>query len=77
MSLTVDIERYRRRREKQLNTLAFRMAEQVKRTRRPVTLEPMPPNERRIIHLTLQQETDLATESVGDGRERRLQVRLK
>ncbi|MDP9237479.1 MAG: protein jag [Chloroflexota bacterium] len=74
MSFTVDIEGYRRRREKQLNTLAFRMAEQVKRTRRPVTLEPMPPNERRIIHLALAEDGQVETSSLGEGDTRKVSI---
>jgi spoIIIJ-associated protein len=74
MSFTVDIEGYRRRREKQLNTLAFRMAEQVKRTRRPVTLEPMPPNERRIIHLALAEDRQVETSSLGEGDTRKVSI---
>lgn len=74
MSFTVDIEGYRRRREKQLNTLAFRMADQVKRTRRPVTLEPMPPNERRIIHLALAEDGEVETSSLGEGDTRKVSI---
>lgn len=74
MSFTVDIEGYRRRREKQLNTLAFRMADQVKRTRRPVTLEPMPPNERRIIHLALAEDRQVETSSLGEGDARKVSI---
>src|SRR5207248_62645 len=74
MSFTVDIEGYRRRREKQLNTLAFRMADQVKRTRRPVTLEPMPPNERRIIHLALAEDHQVETSSLGEGDTRKVSI---
>jgi spoIIIJ-associated protein len=74
---TVDIEGYRRRREKQLRILAQRTAEQVKRTRRPVTLEPMPPNERRIIHLTLSEDRYVETDSVGEGEDRRVSITLK
>ena len=74
MSFTVDIEGYRRRREQQLNTLAFRMAEQVRRTRRPVMLEPMPPNERRIIHLALAEDSDVETSSLGEGETRKVSI---
>ena len=74
---TVDIEGYRRRRERQLKTLAQRTAEQVKRTKRPVTLDPMPPNERRIIHLTLSEDRYVQTDSIGEGDERKVSVSLK
>ena len=74
LSFTVDVEGYRRRRERQLTTLAHRMAEQVKRTRRPVTLEPMPPNERRIIHLALAEDRQVETASTGEGDARKVAI---
>ncbi len=74
---TVDIEGYRRRREQQLRTLAQRTAEAVKRSKRPTTLEPMPPNERRIIHLTLSEDRYVETDSVGEGEERRVSISPK
>ena len=76
-TFTVDVEGYRRRREKQLNQLARRMADQVRRTRRPVTLEPMPPNERRIVHLTLAEDREVETSSIGEGENRRVSISLK
>ena len=50
------------------------MARQVARSRRPITLEPMPPNERRIVHLTLKSNPDVTTESSGEGSERRITI---
>jgi spoIIIJ-associated protein len=70
----IDVEGYRSRREESLIGLAERVARQVSRSRRPVTLEPMPPNERRIIHLTLRSHPDVGTESSGEGNERRITV---
>jgi spoIIIJ-associated protein len=72
---TVDVEGYRRRRERQLTGLARRMADQVRRTRRPATLEPMPANERRIIHLALAEDRQVMTESEGDGDTRKVIIR--
>jgi len=74
---TVDVEGYRRRRERQLTGLAKRMAEQVKRTKRPVELEPMPANERRIIHLALSNDRYVKTESAGEGEERAVTILLR
>jgi spoIIIJ-associated protein len=74
---TVDVEGYRRRRENALNSLARRMADQVKRTGRPVTLEPMPANERRIIHLALSESRFVSTESTGEGDERKIAISPK
>ena len=70
----LDVEGYRSRREESVIGLAERVARQVSRSRRPVTLEPMPPNERRIIHLTLRSHPDVCTESSGEGNERRITV---
>ncbi|HYH13026.1 MAG TPA: RNA-binding cell elongation regulator Jag/EloR [Thermomicrobiales bacterium] len=70
----IDVEGYRTRREESLVGLAERVARQVSRSGRPVTLEPMPPNERRVIHLTLRSHPDVGTESSGEGNERRITV---
>ena len=70
----VDIEGYRSRREESLIGLAERVARQVSRSRRPIQLEPMPPNERRIVHLTLRSHPDVTTESHGEGNMRRVTV---
>ena len=77
LNFTVDVEGYRRRREKQLTTLANRTAQQVARTGRPVTLEPMPPNERRIIHLTLAEDRQVSTASLGEGENRKVSISPK
>jgi spoIIIJ-associated protein len=74
---TIDVEGYRRRRERQLTTLALRMADQVRRTRRPVTLEPMPPSERRIIHIALAEDRQVETGSIGEGEDRKVSITLK
>jgi len=68
----VDVEGYRRRREETLQGLALRMAERVRTTGQPVTLEPMPANERRIIHLALVDHPDVVTSSVGQGEHRKV-----
>lgn len=70
----VDIEHYRRRREQALIDLAQRVASEVRATGDVITLEPMPPAERRIIHLTLQEEEGVSTASVGDGPNRQVEV---
>lgn len=70
----VDVEGYRIRREESLIGLAERVARQVARNRRPISLEPMPPNERRIVHLTLQNQPDVSTESSGEGPLRRVTI---
>jgi len=70
----VDVEGYRSRREESLIGLAERVARQVARSRRPIVLEPMPPNERRIVHMTLKANPDVTTESNGEGANRRITV---
>jgi len=77
LNFTIDIEGYRRRREKQLTQLANRTAQQVARTGRPVTLEPMPANERRIIHLTLANDRQVETASLGEGEDRKVSISPK
>ncbi len=62
----VDTEGYRERRAEVLRRLALRMGDKAKKTRRPVELEDMNPHDRRIVHITLQDDPDLFTESAGD-----------
>jgi len=73
----LDVEEYRRRREEALRALAFRMAKRVRDTGRSVTLEPMPANERRIVHLALAQDPTVGTASVGEGESRKVAISLR
>lgn len=70
----LDIEGYRTRREESLINLAERVARQVARNRRPIALEPMPANERRIVHMTLKRQGGVTTSSSGEGSMRRVTV---
>lgn len=70
----LDIEGYRRRREETLIDMAQEIADEVRTTGDVITLEPMPAAERRIIHLALEEEEGVSTESVGRGRERQVEV---
>ena len=72
-----DTENYRERRKKTLEALAKNIAFKVKRGRRPVTLEPMNPYERRIIHSALQSDKYVTTYSVGEEPYRKVVVTLK
>lgn len=72
-----DAEGFRRTRKAELQAMARFAADHVRKNGRPFTFGKLNSTERRVIHLTLQVEEDLLTESVGDGRERRLQIRLK
>jgi len=73
----VDADGYRSTRRNELQAMARFAAEQVRKNGRAFTFGVLNSTERRIIHMTLQKEEDLNTESVGVGRERRLQVSLK
>ena len=66
VQLIVDVEGYRDRREKQLIQMATRMAEQVVKSGRRQTLEPMPSSERRVIHIALRDHPAVKTESTGE-----------
>jgi spoIIIJ-associated protein len=70
----IDVEGYRGRREQALSRLADRMATKVDMRGKAMTLEPMPPNERRIIHLTLRDDERVYTESFGEGRQRKVRI---
>ncbi len=73
----VDTEDYRQRRKETLENLAKNIAYKVKRTKRPVSLEPMNPYERRIIHSALQNDKYVTTHSEGEEPFRRVVVTLK
>ena len=73
----LDVENYRERRCRTLESLARRLAEKAKRTGEAVKLEPMNAAERRIIHLALQNDNEVTTESEGEGRYRHIVISLK
>src|SRR5690606_8738709 len=75
--LMIDVQGYRERRERQLRLLARRMADQVVHTGRRQNLEPMPANERRVIHLELRNHDTVTTESVGEEPNRKVTIVLK
>lgn len=75
--INVDVAGYKKRRYESLQNLALRLAEQVKRNRRLITLEPMPADERRIIHLALADNPDVTTQSVGEGEMRKVAILFK
>lgn len=73
----VDTEDYRKRRKETLENLAKNIAYKVKRTKRPVSLEPMNPFERRVIHSALQNDKFVTTHSEGEEPYRHVVVTLK
>jgi spoIIIJ-associated protein len=74
VQLIVDVEGYRSRREKQLQQLARRMAEQVVKTGRSASLEPMPASERRVVHIELRGHPAVSTESTGEEPHRKVVI---
>jgi spoIIIJ-associated protein len=74
IQLIVDVEGHRDRRERQLRQLARRMAEQVIKTGRKLTLEPMPAAERRIIHMELRDHPAVTTQSTGEEPHRKITI---
>ena len=75
--LMIDVQGYRIRREKALRQLARRMADQAIHTGRRQVLEPMPPAERRVIHLELRDHAQVETESIGEEPNRKVTINLK
>ncbi|MBM3298974.1 MAG: Jag N-terminal domain-containing protein [Deltaproteobacteria bacterium] len=74
IEIIVDTENYRVRKTENLREMALKMSEKAKKTLKPVSLVPMPPNERRIVHLILAEEREVYTKSYGEGPLRRIIV---
>ena len=72
--VVLDVENYRRRRESSLRDMAAKVADRVAQTSRSITLEPMPPADRRIIHTSLAQHPGVRTESAGEGENRKVTI---
>ena len=77
LRVIVDAENYREKRERTLEQLANRLADKVIKTRKSVRLEPMNPYERKVIHATLQSNTEVSTRSEGEEPYRRVIIELK
>ncbi|MEE8442145.1 MAG: RNA-binding cell elongation regulator Jag/EloR [Dehalococcoidia bacterium] len=75
--VVVDVEQYKERRSRSLQALALRVADRVATNGQSITLEPMPPAERRVIHIALADHPDVMTESTGDGQQRKVSVMPK
>lgn len=74
LHVVIDVDGYKARRAQTLKQLAQRMADRVVATHKPAALEPMPANERRIIHLALRDHPQVRTESVGMGENRKVTI---
>jgi len=72
--IAIDVEGYKQRRYRVLRDLALRLAQNVKSTGQSTTLEPMPSDERRIVHLALSVNPDVTTQSVGEGEVRKVAI---
>ncbi|MFH1115494.1 MAG: RNA-binding cell elongation regulator Jag/EloR [Pseudomonadota bacterium] len=72
--IIVDTENYRMRKTENLREMALKMSEKAKRTLKPVSFNPMPAGERRIVHLILAEEREVYTKSYGEGPLRRIIV---
>lgn len=72
--MMIDVQGYRERRERQLRQLGRRMAQQAVETGKRQTLEPMPANERRVIHLELRDHPQVTTESTGEDPFRKVTI---
>ena len=73
--VVLDVENYRQRRELQLREMATTIAKRVAETSRSITLEPMPPADRRIIHTSLTDHPGVSTESTGEGEGRKVTIK--
>lgn len=73
-NIVVDVAGYKQRRAEQLTQLALRIADQVVESGRSASLEPMPSNERRIIHMALRERSDVFTQSSGEGERRKVHI---
>ncbi len=74
LHIVLDVEGYKAHRAQMLKQLALRMADRVATTHKPAALEPMPANERRIVHLALRDYAQVRTESVGVGENRKVTI---
>jgi spoIIIJ-associated protein len=75
--LSIDINEYQKKHFESLKAMALEMAQKVKLTRRPITLRPMPANERRLVHIALSEIVDVATYSIGVGENRQVVISPK
>ena len=73
-NIVVDVEEYKVRREKRLQSIALEVRDKVKKTQKPIAIAPMNSQDRRIIHMTLQNDRDVKTASKGEGLLRKVVV---
>jgi spoIIIJ-associated protein len=73
-NIVIDIDGYKQRRAEQLSQLAHRLADQVVASGRPVSMEPMPASERRLVHIALRNHEHVYTASTGEDNRRKVQI---
>lgn len=73
--VTIDVHGYKSRQKNKLEDLAYKMANKALNQNRKVNLRPMPPYDRRIIHMVLSDEQDVETYSVGEGKDRHVVIK--
>lgn len=74
MRIVIDVDRYRERRADSLSKLADRLGEKAKREARAITIGPFNPQERRIIHMALQNDPYVETQSIGEGPVKKISI---
>jgi len=77
LPIAIDVSGYKEQRRESLRRLALNLADQVKSSKRTAVMEPMPADERRIVHLTLANHPDVTTQSTGEGEERKVTIQIK
>ena len=77
VNLMIDVEGYQQRRYQSLENMARRVARRVSDTGRSITLEPMPANERRVVHMALSDHPEVTTESSGYGDSRQVTIQIR
>ena len=75
--INIDVAGYKKRRYEALHSLALRVADQVETSRRSINLEPMPADERRIIHMALADHPEVTTQSMDEGERRKVVILLR
>ena len=74
IEVVVDTENYRLRKRENLREIALKISQKAKKTLKPVSMAPMPPHERRLIHMILAEDSEVYTKSYGEGPLRRIIV---
>jgi spoIIIJ-associated protein len=76
VTVLVDVNGFRERRKRYLESLALRAVQQARESKQDIELPPLSPYERRVIHILLKKEEDISTESVGEGEDRHIVIKF-